>query len=126
ADYRRKTQDLSREREQLQQQAQQYAPYQQLDQLTRTNPQFARAFQQAFQQAIKQAPPAQTPQGMPFGQPQQPQLPPDYQQTKQEVESLKLERDLSALRGTVDADRKDFGLNPVTDAEWQQMQERVV
>lgn len=137
SDYTRKTQRLAERERELQQALQQVQPMLQLQQLLQSNPVAFRAFQTAYQQALAQAGGAarsgapaapygpQTPFGAQVPGMAQP-LPPEIEQLRQVAVDYQLDRQLNELRRMIDEDRQQFGLDRLTDEDWERAQEQVM
>ena len=137
SDYTRKTQRLAERERELQQAFQQVQPMLQLQQLLQSNPAVFRAFQTAYQQALAQAGGAarsgapaapygpQTPFGAQAPGMAQP-LPPEIEQLRQVAVDYQLDRQLNELRRMIDEDRQQFGLDRLTDEDWERAQEQVM
>lgn len=137
SDYTRKTQRLAERERELQQAFQQVQPMLQLQQLLQSNPVVFRAFQTAYQQALAQAGGAarsgapaapygpQTPFGAQAPGMVQP-LPPEIEQLRQVAVDYQLDRQLNELRRMIDEDRQQFGLDRLTDEDWERAQEQVM
>lgn len=137
SDYTRKTQRLAERERELQQAFQQVQPMLQLQQLLQSNPAAFRAFQTAYQQAMTQAGGAmrsgapaasygaQTPFGAQVPGMAQP-LPPEIEQLRQVAVDYQLDRQLNELRRMIDEDRQQFGLDRLSDEDWERTQEQVM
>lgn len=137
SDYTRKTQRLAERERELQQAFQHVQPMLQLQQLLQSNPAAFRAFQTAYQQALAQAGGAER-SGVPAASygPQTPfgaqvpgmaqALPPEIEQLRQVAVDYQLDRQLNELRRMIDEDRKQFGLDRLTDEDWERAQEQVM
>jgi len=131
-DYTRKTQALAEERRQLQAAFQHIQQYIMLERMLQSNPQLMQAFQQSLQEAIRKHPPQFQPVApvAPFGMPAAPvgqaALPPDLQSAIQEIQDMRLEQRLQQVRRQADADRKSLGLPPLSDSEWEAVEQRIL
>lgn len=131
-DYTRKTQALAEERRQLQAAFQHIQQYIMLERMLQSNPQLMQAFQQSLQEAIRKHPPQfqpvapMAPVGMPAAPVGQAALPPDLQSAIQEIQDMRLEQRLQQVRRQADADRKSLGLPPLSDSEWESVEQRIL
>lgn len=134
-DYTRKTQALAEERRKLQAAFQHIQQYITLERMLQSNPQLMQAFQQSLQDAFRKHPPQFQPVApvapmAPFGTPAAPvgqaALPPDLQSAVQEIQDMRLEQRLQQVRRQADADRKSLGLPPLSDSEWESVENRIL
>lgn len=118
-DYTRKTQEVARERRELEQLRAQLQPLMQLEQMLRANPvlqqQLANQVQQWRQQGL-------VPASVGFDSPMVQQL----TALEQQIADLQLERELAQLRATMSATRAEMGLKPLSKAEEEALEVQIM